>query len=85
MMLELQYKAFELLQVLLEETNKSSKDVAYSIYKDLRVKEVVWRMKEYYVSIYHYIYNIVTNVYILYHQNNSCALFKFAHTTTQQN
>ena len=55
MMFKLQYKAFELLQVLLEETNKSSKDVAYSIYKDLRVKEVVLRMKEYYVSIYHYI------------------------------
>ena len=84
MMFKLQYKAFELLQVLLEETNKSSKDVAYSIYKDLRVKEVVCRMKEYYVSIYHYIEytNKFLSYYILYHQNNSCGLFKFTHTTS---
>ena len=60
----MQCKAIELLEVMLEETSKSSKDIALAVSKDLKVDFIRARMVDWYniceVSYYHLL-NILFN------------------------
>ena len=61
--MKMQCKAIELLEVMLEETSKSSKDIALAVSKDLKVDFIRMRMVDWYnISIVsYYLLNILFN------------------------